>query len=214
MSEVMAKSKAFKAARQAQNDDDAEERDQLDAAYNALLQARPGSRDQDSAFNAPRAVQHLRLGEGQASQGRAGVQGGTLGRLLLPKGQKHDSQGPKDDGSAAYDRTRKDLVFSARGQVPACALARAALELPTAPWNFQRRSQPGVQCMCGWGPASAEAVMRAAASGQGVRLSSPQQLWRMPRGLSAGALPQLSRGLRQPKHATWNLALSAPVGPG
>ena len=34
----MTKSKAFKAERQAQNDDDADERDKLDAAYAALMQ--------------------------------------------------------------------------------------------------------------------------------------------------------------------------------
>ena len=40
MAEVMAKSKAFKAERQAQNDEDADERDQLDSTFNTLMQVR------------------------------------------------------------------------------------------------------------------------------------------------------------------------------
>ena len=44
MAEVMAKAKAFKAARQAQHEEDQGEMDRLDAAYASLLQASPPAR--------------------------------------------------------------------------------------------------------------------------------------------------------------------------
>ena len=45
------------------------------------------------------------------------MQGGSLAQMVLPKGHKHDAKSPQDDSSAAYDTARRELVFSARGQV-------------------------------------------------------------------------------------------------
>ena len=48
------------------------------------------------------------------------MQGGALAQLVVPKGEKKGLKGPEDRASDAFDRLRRELVFSARGQV-SCA---------------------------------------------------------------------------------------------
>ena len=45
------------------------------------------------------------------------MQGGALAQHGVPKGEKQGLKGPQDKASDAFDRLRRELVFSARGQV-------------------------------------------------------------------------------------------------
>ena len=83
------------------------------------------------------------------------VQGGSLAQHVVLKGEKKGLKGPQDKSSDAFDKLRRELIFSARGQVSSISAHQ------TTP--AQAHGQRGVQRPGSHISSSVEKLMHAAA---------------------------------------------------